>query len=677
MMSRLLELLAGCAGPCSARCAATLAAALLIAACGGGSEPREQTADPRADQFTGQVFALESATPASGVQVRAKGATGLLRTSAPTLGERYAVSASGLTGPYLVVSGLMGTVSTRTGTVNLNELARLQTALLLGQFPTDALASFGNGSPSLARITEPNLAEARTRLAAFLQDAFGVTVAADAPDFINTPFEAVPGDPVYDTLTALHARIAAIGIDAYAVQIEAAVAEARRCIASRVTVTIAGTTTEFCPATQTSTPDANDALLLTHVFTTQAGARLTLRTRERTLIDARYAPTSGAAFTCAGAACTGFSVGAAAANGTRPIALANATVSRRGVTTAALNGTLVAPTPGVLLPTLPCADNRFFLVLPDRSVIADCVSNTVVDLGLTGTFGTQQGQTTAGVYPFRNIDGSNGLPPSDPPTTVHLVLDGGTLLNVTVTRTDPATGALTLDYKCRAGGTAGGCTGVTIGAAVVNSDSGFNATLRRVTFDATSLAAVNADGSLAASPVALLSGTFTAVFIDRAELGLSPPTSAEACVGTSESVSYAPSNETVIYALCPELAGLPAPSANTVVNDDGGLRISFPATGAPLPGDPPPDGDVLVVTTDAAGNVTRVVLDPTSPVGSSFGASFVCNGNCSGVTVSAPGAGGERTVTFAGAVLRLAEPDGFADDPRSAVLDGRFTAPPP
>ena len=651
---------------------AAVLASIVLVACGGGSGPRVQVADPKSTEFTGQVIGIDSDLPVAGAIVKAKGATGLLRTTAPAAGDDFAVSASGLTGPYMLVSGLMGTVATRTGHVNLNELARLQSALLLGEFPNKAIDSFGNLSPSIALITEENLAAARAKVINFLQTDYGITVPAEVDDFIHTPFEPVAGDPVYDTLVALNAKIAEVGIDAYGTRVEAIIAEARRCNASRLSLTVGGQTLDFCPATQSTTADTNDATLLSHVFTNQAGARLTLRTRARTLVDARYAPVTGAAYTCSGTACRGFSIAAPAANGTRQITFVDATVSRRAGVTAVFNGVLTAPAPGVVLPPLPCADNRFFLVLPGNTVVADCVSNTVVDLGLTGTFGTQQGQTDFAVYPFFNSDGSNGLPPSDPPTKVFAVLDGGTLVNVTVTRTDPATGVLNLDYKCR-GST---CNGVTIGAPVLNSDSGFNATLRRITFDATDLAAVNADGSLAAGPTAKLTGSFTAVFIATADFGGNPPTLFENCAGLTEAVSVAPANEATVYGICPELAGAAAPSANATTLADGGLRISFPATPLPQAGEQPPQFDFLVVTTNSAGAVTGVVVDQTSSQGSSFGVAFACAGTCSNVSVSAPDGAGQRTVSFTNAALRAVEPDGFATDARTAVVNGSFAVPP-
>ena len=324
-----------------------------------------------------------------------------------------------------------------------------------------------------------------------------------------------------------------------------------------------------------------------------------------------------------------------------------------------------------MLPVLPCDDNRFFLVLPDTTVIADCVSNTVVDIGLTGTFGTQQGLTDHAVYPFVNTDGSNGLPASDSPTTIDLVLDGSRLVSVTATRADPTSGALSLDFKCR--GEA--CSGVTIGPPVLNSDSGFNAQLRRILFEGTELAAVNVDGSLSSGPPAVLSGAFASVFIATAEFGGNPPTLADDCSGFAEVVTFAPSNEANVYGLCPERAGAAAPSAEALLLDSGGLRISFPASPLPQAGEPPPPFDLLLITTDGAGAVTRATIDPTSSQGSSLGESFACTNVCSGVAISAPDAAGNRTVTFTDAVLNLIEPDGRPTDTRTAVVNGQFNVP--
>ncbi|MBS0448287.1 MAG: hypothetical protein JSR59_20360 [Proteobacteria bacterium] len=630
----------------------------MLAACGGGGGQPAQTPVEQ-PSLTG--IAMDGAAVYTGSLI-AKGAGGTQRTSAPFGGtDDYSIVVQDLTAPYMLSFGVDGvTVAIAAGHANVTALTTLLTSALLGQDAQTAFTSYGATSTALsARITEAGIASAQADVTAFLEQTVGVTVKTGTQSFITTPFAATAGDPMYDTLTALDARIAALGSDAYDAMVASFVNEEHLCIEGRLDLTVDGTAVRFCPARRTSDPEDADPTVLDDVYTTTGGDVLALRVRDQAVLSASYATSAGASYACSGTACSGITVGAAATDLTRVITFDAAPLTGGGGTVV-IDGALATAVPGVVLPSLPCSDNRYFLIQPDRSVIADCVdiSDGANTFGIAATFVTAQGSTTYGTYPFRNVTGSNGLAPVAQPTTVSVVLNGGTFVSVTATRqTFDENGLPTgydIDYKCRAGA----CNGVTVGPPTINTDFGFTAEIRTITFDGTQLAAVASDGSLSTTTFATLKATFTGIYISAMDTGTFFPVLASDCGSLSNQVDVTPADEPYTFGSCADLIG---GVIGATQQADGSLVLTMNNFGA---------GDVTV-NTDAGGAVV------SATIAYSFGESFGCMGDCGGVAVSAPDGTGQRTVTFTGSVLHIVEADGYPTGARTATASGSFVVPAP
>lgn len=638
------------------------AAALLVPAlwalqgCGGGDGPPAQTR-PTQVQLTGT--ATDGSTLSTSATV--KGTAGVLRTSTAVAGTTaYAVLLDQLTGPYMVQAGAYYAVALGEGNANATPLTSLVTSALFGQDAAAAFTAFGPTNPSLtSRVTAANIASAQAATLAFLRNNVGLTVPTTVGDFTTTLFAPKAGDAMYDLIIALKARADALGPDAYGNLVAGFVNHAHLCIVESIGLTIGGATTAFCPATKTATSEDDDGTIVDQVFTSDTGDVLTVRARDAVVSSASYVPAGAAqTYACADAACSGITLGAPATDLSRTVAFTSATLAS-GAGNATLTGSLQGAIPGVALPVLPCTDNRFFLIRPDRSVVADCVdiSDGAGLLGLPGTFGQGQGTTDTAVYRFLNTQGSNGLPAVDSPTLVYITLAGSTVASIDVVHrtTDQDTGITTVDfdYKCR--GSA--CNGVTVDPPTVNSDFGFPITLRTVTLDNTVLSAVNADGMLSATVSATIKGSFSGLYISNADQGSFAPPAADVCAGFSNQVLTTPADEGFVFPSCAESVGgfyLTTALAN------GDLQLQMFNYGT---------GDVTV-TVSSTGAVKSVRVDiPTE----SFGCSIACNG----VSVSAPDADGNRTVTLSDTLLNIIEPDDFATGARTAKSTGVFTVPPP
>ncbi len=637
--------------------AALLAAVFmsLLASCGGGGASEQNK--PALVQVTGT--ATDGTTLSASAIV--KGTAGLFRTSTAVAGSQtYAVSLDQLRGPYMVQAGSDYTVAPGPGIANSTPLTTLLADNLFGQDAAAVFTSYGPLTPQLsARVTDANIATAQTATVAFLQSTVGVPVPAGIGSFIATPFNPVAGDPMFDLIVALQARIAVLGPTAYGAMVAAFINHAHLCVLESVNIVIGGTSAAFCPATKTAQPDGADSTVTDYGFTTDSGDTLTVSARDATVLGAIYATVSGAPYACSGPACSTIAVSAPASDQTRSIVFTNTSLTRSG---GAVNvsGTLTTALAGVVLPVLPCSDNRFFLIREDNSVVADCVnvSDGTGLLGLPGTFGSQQGTTPSSVYWFRNSDGSNGLPNPAEPTQVYVTINGNAIESVDVVHpvTDTNTGVTTLDfdYKCRGAG----CQGVTVSPPTINTDFGFNLEIRTFTLNNTVLSAVQADGSLSSTVSATIKATFNGFLISNADQGTFFPPPANACDAFTNKVLTAPTDESFVFPSCAELNG---GSYSTTVLANGDLSLLVSTFG---------NGDVTVVT-NSTGTVVKsaTVGIPTEPFG--------CAGDCTGITVSAPDGAGNRTVTLVNQVLHIIEGDGFPTGSRTATANGVFVVPPP
>ncbi|MBS0448298.1 MAG: hypothetical protein JSR59_20415 [Proteobacteria bacterium] len=645
-----------------------LACAAAVVACGGGSDPRDEPPVQATATFTAPLPVASDGSIVS-APVSAKGTSGTPRTTTPAAGETtYALSAADLQGPYML-QGPGGVAATlQTGRANLTELTSLQAGVLFGQDALAAYAAFGGNPAQSALLTAANRQAAQAKVTDFVQNVLGVTVKSADADFVTSPYQPVAGDPMFDTLVALDARIAALGPEAYQTLVTDLVAEAGRCLVEKVSIQAAGASFDFCPATKTATHETSDTTVIDYVFADHAGDVLTVRVRGDTVLDASYVTAAQATYACSG--CSTITLGTPSADDSRTLTFA-ATAFAGGSGSAVVSGTLTGAVPDVVLPTLPCNDNRYFLVLPDRSVLADCVSiSTGLNfLGIPASAGIQQGSTAYATYAFANLDGSNSVPAPAVPTAVNVVLNGGDLVSVTVTHRDPTSGALTTDYKCRASD----CSGVSVGPATVNTDFGFNIEIRTITFAGTPLAAVGADGTLSSGTTAQLSGSLTGIYYSALDAGAFAPIVDSMCEPYTQKVLVAPADESYVYAVCPEIFGSVPPVAAIAPLDGGGSVISLPPGGTADSGNLDLLFDHFVVVLDASGTVTSATAVFN---GSLLGENFGCAGDCAGITVGAAAPDGSRSVTISGATFHVIEPDGFPTGLRTATINGSFSAAP-
>jgi hypothetical protein len=133
------------------------------------------------------------------------------------------------------------------------------------------------------------------------------------------------------------------------------------------------------------------------------------------------------------------------------------------------------------------------------------------------------------------------------------------------------------------------------------------------------------------------------------------------CASFANSVATGPADEApYVFGSCPDLVGGTIAATSLA---GGGLQIFMNNSGS---------GDITVET-NTAGSVTNVLM-AFNPINESFGCAATA---CAGVTVSAPDAAGNRTVTFANAVMNIVEPDQFPTGARTASANGSFVVPPP
>lgn len=623
-----------------------LAAGLvLLSACGGSTSDVEAPPAATRSELTGtvtpgyveEVDTTAGPVPRGAVTVSVRGSAGIMRTS-DSFGagpaQQHRTSLAELSPPYMLSSPLIDgsfltSVATGSGHANVTSLTTLLTAQLLGADPHTSFLGYGAESTVLiSRITDAQIAEAQARVTAYLEGTLGVTVRSGTASFITSPFTAVAGDPMYDTLVALHEHLLAQGSTLTALS-QTLADEARLCLTEKLRITQAGQTRDFCPRTKAGEPETDDATVLRYVFTSSSGETLTVRLRGDTVLSISLQPTSGPASTCQASACRGVTLGTPSADQSRSIGFSGTALG-----SATLDGSLTLPIPGVSLPVLPCDNNRYALVLPDRSVDAACV-DTDDPIGVGGVMGGAAGLPRVGF----SLGGA-----------LQIYVVDNQVTRITYLRPyAPAGGSAPIYFECQAED----CAGAVFGPATINSDLGVDLTIRDLSLTGISLQAVNADGSAAAGVApATLQGKFTTItYIDPSEI--SPPPND--CAGTTDRFVAQPDYRAEAVPICP----LPG-DTRTLAQDDGSLAISVigfvPLGSNPLLSLTARDGVALQITLIASGE-------------------FTCS-PCTQASVGAPNAQGERVVSFQGTLLKEVGPAGLPGD-HAMTLTGSFVAPPP
>ncbi|MBZ8140747.1 hypothetical protein CLD22_12650 [Rubrivivax gelatinosus] len=639
------------------RRAAALAAVLagLLSACGGGSEGDAEAPPAGAERPTlsGRVTDGSTPTVVGGLQITVKGNVGTARTAegrfAPVDGGDYLASLDQLSGPYLLSDSAASSeyglysVATGPGVANLTPLTTLLVAQLLGQEPGAFFAVLGNRG-GFTQADTAAVATAQQRVRRYLQREFGFELPG-VGDFVTTPFDRVEGDPMYDALRALVARVG----DYHAV-VSALAQESGRCRTEQVLVRSAAAEDAFCPFTKSNQADADDAAVRVLGFANQHGDTLTLRLREATLLELRFVSAEGDAAACSAAGCAGVAIGAAAADGSVAITFDGAVLAgAAGART--LLGSLRSGAAGIELPGLPCSSNRYYLI-DAAAGSAEGYCATPDDFGLGAAGQSQPSGATRRVYTFG--DGAGG-------PSLEVVVQGDAVVRALVYTSDPDTGAAVARYQCRDGG----CGGVTLGAATVDESLGLPVVLRPVRFDGAQLAAVLADGSLSGTEAITVQAELTGYHLeDPNALPLLPV----ACAGGAPTVLATPSDQAAGIAVCEPADTQGFQLRSTTTDADGNLVLGIASLLS--------DG----AGSYASGNSVVVAVAPGGAIAYAFfdafgGPRYECRGSgCAGISVDAPDGVGERQVRFTTTVLQELGTGGLVAD-RSVVLDGFFVAP--
>lgn len=603
------------------RCLGLIAVlAMLLAGC-GEDEPPKQTAVTTPTLSGIAAFDERVGTG----PVTAKGTAGLPRTASNSSGtNRFSVELSQLSGPYVLrwittdPSGqqtFLYSVATQAGIANVTPLTTLLFAQLMGQEPTAAYAAFGTNGGEM--VTEERIRAAQAKVSAYLRDVLGVTVQSGDASFITTSFAATSGDPIFETIESLHAVLAANGstLDALTQQVAAL---ARLCIEEQVLIDVAGAQREFCPATKTADRDEEDNSIIDYVFSAPTNDTLTVKVRGDEILSAEYVG-GGVVYSCSGSACGGIVLGVPASDQTRSLSFAGAALTGTAGN-AVVNGDLMGAIPGVELPVLPCTNNKFFVILDDNTVFAQCV-DAFDPLNIGGTLNSSRGAAPSrAVYGFADTSGANPAYPQ-----VQLVTDGNdSVMSVYFFQYDPETLIPTIRFACQAEA----CTGITLGPVTVNTDLGpdMPVLVRNVSFDDTVLSGMTETGAPTGTSARLRASFTTVYFVDPYSPLMFPPLAD--CIPTADTVSI--DVHTGPFNFCSVAANR---TASTLANAD--LRLSMPDNQSFAP--------ITVIL--RGGSVVSVRYN--SPVNQSF----LCDVDCQGVTVSEPDDLGRRAVTFTATVL--------------------------
>ncbi|MFC4311818.1 hypothetical protein ACFPN2_22225 [Steroidobacter flavus] len=594
--------------------------AMLLVGCGEDAPPKQTTvATPT---LTGTAAYDDRVTAGP---VTAKGTAGLPRTASNSSGtNRYSVDLSQLAGPYALrwigpdksdQQVFLYSVATQAGTANVTPLTTLLFAQLMGQDPTAAYAAFGTNGSEM--VTDEKIRAAQAKVTAYLRDVLGVTVRSGDASFITSRFDAIPGDPMFDTIQAIDAALAAHS-STFATLTQQVASLARLCIEERVLIDVAGVQREFCPAIKTANREEDDNSIIDYVFSAPTNDTLTVKVRGDDILSGEYV-NAGLSYFCSGSACGGIVLGVPASDQTRSFNFTTAALTS-ATGSAVLDGVLTGAIPGVELPVLPCTTNKFFAILEDNTVIAQCV-DAFDPLNVGGTLNTSRGATPSrAVYVFADTSGADPAYPQ-----VELVMDGNdAVVSVYFFQYDPATLIPALRFACEAEA----CNGITLGPVSVNTDLGpdLPVLVRNVSFANTILSGMTDTGAPTGTTATLKASFTTVYFVDP--------------------------NTPLLF---PSLADCD-PASDTVALDVLSGPFNFCSAEANRETSVPTDADLkLEMLDDQSFAPIEVVLRAGSVVSVTYNTpvsqTFRCDAECQGVSVSLPDNLGRRTVTFAGTVL--------------------------
>lgn len=636
----------------------SVAALVLLTGCAGEESSVDDQQPTMRVEATGMVV--------DGIQMQrhtivGKGASGLTRTTVTSDSGTFTLSLTELAAPYLFSNSLslsgnpdlvfMTSVATRAGVVNVTPLTTLLTAQLLGVAPGAAYTSFdASGSALPASVTETAILNAQLEVTSLLRDVYGVQVLSGQASFVDSPFSPVAGNPMFDTIQALDAKLSEMDTTLAKVSSDIAVS-VRSCKTEQVLLSVAGVQGKFCPLAKTALPDEVDDTILVYKFVSIRKEELTVRVRVNAILGAAFKTAAGATSSCTGSACGGITLGTPPTDETRAITFAGLTLS--GVAgTVTLAGNVVGAQPFVSIPTLPCSDNKYIVIFDDHHAVGDCVTPNH-PLPLEGTFGGPSGPGREGWNFANNSDPQEFFP------HVEIVLDmttsTPTVNYVYYSEMDPDTNQVRNMYACQIAA----CNGITIGPRTVNNSAGFPIQVFNIVFDNTVLGGMNETG-VSTGHTLKLQASFTAMRDPSASVAYPSLDPCIAPANTIQATGFGPST----FNLCIPQNDIDNGILGREAYDMGGgdmqllLRTEWW------------DQIVLFLHNGAVVEVQAQL--------STTGEYFNCkNSGCAGVSVSAPDGQGRRTVGFSNALLYHVESFPRPGDRTLQLTGAGVVIPPP
>ncbi|GAA0748153.1 hypothetical protein GCM10009107_17280 [Ideonella azotifigens] len=602
--------------------------ALALCGCGGGgegsSEAPSATVPPSMSGTVSDGVVMDMGN-FRGLDVGVKGSAGIAReTSAVTVTTHYNVTLDQLAPPYLLSANVLDGIrllapATRDGTANLTPLTTLTTAWLLG---TDPAAYFDNtlaGQGGVPAFTDAEVATAQAEVTRYLARVSQVELNSSiaSQNWVTTPMQNAPGDAMFDQIVVLNNALTAATSSLAQLAGEVA-AQKQRCSRTRVAVTGGIAANHFCQK-DSSSQFMSGNLVRVFNFADIEGSTLALRVKNGAVIRIAYVTREGSFGCDSQTACAGATVGALTADDTVPITLAGVQLRAQAGTKVALDGALAG---AGALPTLPCDNDKFYLLDPAGGVRGLCMYEA----------GANKRASQAD-YNWGSQDG-------DQPYYLELVSDGTSVASIDVWWYDPETGNPLTLYRCEQAA----CTGVTISEPLDSVDEyGDPLRARNFALHNVPMSAVDSEGRLG-SAVAM---TVTATLSNRVPgAGFTPD-----CSTSIEHNTVSFSDSTPALDVCP-----PPPSSDDyytfksaypyyVPGIDDAVDFSVSTYVVPIDGSVSPLNTIHVVL--SGNTVLKIFLQTAGDT-----RSFSCLADaCAGVTVSALDDQGQRTIGFNGTVL--------------------------
>ncbi len=142
---------------------------------------------------------------------------------------------------------------------------------------------FGDGSSDPSLFTAKSLADGQAAALRFINSVYGVA-PGNIGDLFASPFEAVAGDPMAQTLKAYSDAVAASGVNYSILQ------QNKLCETSDVAITRGGESIDFCQLSAKVSPAAGNPAASVYEFFTQSRDHIVVNAQGSQVLIVEYTP---------------------------------------------------------------------------------------------------------------------------------------------------------------------------------------------------------------------------------------------------------------------------------------------------------------------------------------------------------------------------------------------------